>query len=503
MSVRPAHLYGTGSKPFRVILSAGPRRHREGARVAVTVAEAGGAAASGLIAALPPLYLSLVLSALGGLLLVSLAAFGRPPERSTRALCWIGLVAPLLVIEVKTQTEVLSNPLTPITMFQGAAPAVLMVGALLLNRRRLFPLRGPIEVFGALFVGVALISSVWSVGALATLLKAAQLAIVYILILILVRNHDSSDGLLGELASVVHLLLLSAVLGALVDFHAAIAPIGALDPTKRLKGLFPAIAPDLLAFLAVVGLLVLTANIGPRWSRRSGARLMLGVVYILILLLTRTRTELAFLLLLWLVLVLQDRRGGMNLVTVGPAVALVLGVIVLLFFHQLLGFLSRGQVGSQLGTLTGRTTNWRLALAQWRESPFHGLGYYSGHRLTEIATAFGRQVSTPDNMWVTVLADMGLLGFAPLFLLVAGGGWRILRPDRGFDVVDRTLRVLFLLSFFASLVNPSLEQVTYSLIVFALVLLAPGSTGTSPMGAHQVHIQRSVESRAGLVRTAG
>jgi O-antigen ligase len=273
--------------------------------------------------------------------------------------------------------------------------------------------------------------------------------------------------LVARLGVLVHAVLLAAVAGLILSPASAVVPIAGADPTPRLRGIFPVIAPDLLGFMAVIGLLYLAARVGPSWTLRPGVRVGLAAVYVVVLLLTRARVSLVLLLIGLIVLVVQDARRRTRLGLLLPLVGVAAVCVLSLYAGQITTFVSRGESSQALSTLTGRTVTWHQAQQAWAEKPLTGYGFYAGHRLGALASLEAQNL---DSMWIETLLDVGLIGAVPLAGLVIAGAFALGRRRRA---PSRQLAVaIYATALASSFVNPSLQQANYPMIVFATVLLA-------------------------------
>jgi hypothetical protein len=358
----------------------------------------------------------------------------------------VGLLAPVAMQQDRTSTQITSTPVTGLAIVQGIVPVVCVAVALLLVRpASLRP--SATELWAAGFLTAAAVSTLWSVSPKVTLLKALQLAVAYLLILLWVRMSPGKD-LVARLGLLVHAVLLAAIAGLILSPHSAVVPIAGADPTPRLRGIFPVIAPDLLGFMAVIGLLYLAARVGPSWTLRPPVRVGLAAGYVVVLLLTRAR---------------RRTRLGFLLPLVGVAAVCVLS----LYAGQITTFVSRGESSQALSTLTGRTLTWHQAEHAWAERPLIGYGFYAGHRLGVVSSIEAQNL---DSMWIETLLDVGLIGAVPLAGFVIAGAFALGRRRRS---PSRQLAIaIYATALASSFVNPSLQQANYPMIVFATVLLA-------------------------------
>ncbi|MDQ6711250.1 MAG: O-antigen ligase family protein [Candidatus Dormibacteraeota bacterium] len=322
-----------------------------------------------------------------------------------------------------------------------------------------------------LFLAILVASTVWSVSPMATALKAVALATIYLIVLALARIAEREGASsLDQLLTAVHIILITCLINLVVFRDHAFVRLGHFDATPRLSGVFPAIAPDFLAFFAVVGTLGLLTRRGPALTLRPLVRYGLIVAYLGVIVLTRTRSALAILGLcvVFLATTLLRRRRILVALIVAATVTLLTGAIAV---GPVGTYLSRNQSGRDLFSLTGRTATWGGAIAKWSTRPLQGFGYYAGHRFALVPKPGADDISNLDNMWIESLVDVGLLGTLPLAVMVIVGAVGLCRADQSSSSDILLRRTLFVAAFAASLINPSLELEAYPLIIFAFVLL--------------------------------
>ena len=213
--------------------------------------------------------------------------------RAARVSAWVGLLAPLAIAQQRTAADVASSPANTANVIEAAVSVLALAVALLLGH----PKVGRVtcrELILCFYLLVALASASWSVNPTATLLKAGQLGLAYVLILLLVRL--STVGQLARgLSAVTSLLCLSALVGLAVRSRSAYAPTSSgyettESNTRRLSGLFPAISPDLLGLVAASALILLAAGAYPRLSRNPLVRAAAATGCAAALMLSRSRT---------------------------------------------------------------------------------------------------------------------------------------------------------------------------------------------------------------------
>jgi O-antigen ligase len=385
-------------------------------------------------------------------------------------LIWVGLVAPAAVIQTNTASQALSNGATPLVLAESAVSVVALVVAVAVLRPGMGRITAP-EGWLLVYLTAAFASTAWSIAPAATFLKAAQLAVSYALLAVMVRASRPSD-VLRQLIVACDVVIIAALIGFLVAHSRAYTATNQWNPTRRLHGVFPAVGPDLLGFLAAVSIV---AHLSSRLSRdranapiRASTAILLADVVTLYL--AHTRNALA--LLVVGLAALYWTHGGRRAQLAARTVMVTLLVVasLLLVGGTIAHYLSRGQQSSSVSSLTGRTDLWRLAYSDWQAHPATGLGFYAGHRGALLpAQATQDTSSNIDNLWLETLVDVGLAGFVPLMLAVITGGRACLRrssPDM------RALAVaLWAMCLGSSFINPSLQFPSYSLLVFGTILL--------------------------------
>jgi O-antigen ligase len=248
-----------------------------------------------------------------------------------------------------------------------------------------------------------------------------------------------------------------------------------LEQVTRLHSIFPAIGVNILGVVAVVGLLSVISNVGGLFStHRVALRVILGTSYLCIVVLTRNRTSLVLLAVGVGVLLALSHRSRLATALMIPAGAALLFTGYQWYSPQIATYVHRGQTGTEFASLTGRVPLWSEAIEQWSESPALGRGYYAGHRLGSYADRFTDiEVVNIDNAWVETMLDVGLIGLIPLLLFALTGvssAWtRDARSLPYGPFVAATVTVCAI----SSLVNPSIETMTFSLVIFGLTLLLP------------------------------
>jgi O-antigen ligase/polysaccharide polymerase Wzy-like membrane protein len=397
-------------------------------------------------------------------------------RRLATGLIWIGLVAPAAVTETKTASQALSNGATPLVIAESAISVLALVVAVAVLRPRMGRITAS-EGWLLVYLTAAFASTAWSIAPAATFLKAGQLAVSYALLAVLVRSGRPSD-VLRQLVAACDVVIVAALIGFVVAHSRAYTATNQWNPTRRLHGLFPAVGPDLLGFLAAVSIV---AHLSYRVSRDRanapiGGSAVILLVDVVTLYLAHTRNALA--LLVVGLAALYWTYGGRRAQLAARAVMATLLVVasLLLAGGTITHYLSRGQQSSAVSSLTGRTDLWRLAYTDWQSHPATGLGFYAGHRGALLPTQVTQDTSSNiDNLWLETLVDVGLMGFVPLVLAVVVGGRACLRR-RSPDMRAVTV-ALWAMCLGSSFINPSLQFPSYSLMVFGAILLLRPDVG--------------------------
>lgn len=382
-------------------------------------------------------------------------------DRWSRALLWLGLVNPFVAIGQSHPFAFAGLEGVDVLRF-GVPTAALVLSVLMSRPKRRLSLM--IQMLVLSFVGVALLSSLWSSSASASALRAGLLTSQYLALLALARRYETTEQAFDGITRVIHLLLWTVPLGVVLDPDAALHAFAGAD-SYRLAGVYPQIHPNILGAVAAAGIVltVLPSRV-PRLMG-TGRRFVLLACYVVILVGARARFALFFTLV---VLVLVGLRTALKRPLILSSVLLLLavgGVVGSMQADQTLDFLRRDQNDRNLLTFSGRTEIWSIALDATDEDRLLGRGYYAGHR-----TGLGLppEQSNLDNTWIETLVDVGLVGTASLAIFTMAGMWRA-RQSLNSKVA---LEALFVLFVCISVINPSLQTLNLVGILFAFLLVS-------------------------------
>jgi O-antigen ligase len=439
----------------------------EDRRVVAGLVAGGLALAGGAAVALSPVAGGVVLAAvvLGVVVLVYQGS-----ARAARIFLWVAALGPFMMTTQKSQQDIVTQSVAGLDIVRAAIPMVALVGALLIHRPQRRGIHAT-ELLLMAYLAVVIVSGMWSIGATQTLVKGLLLGVTYLALGLLVRTYGTFQDAIAGLAVFIHVLLLGEVLQLLVIPGQAYSDD--TDGVFRLRSVVPTIADNPLAYVAVLGLLLLVVGIGPRWTMRLPIRVILFGTYAMILLGTRTRTSvlIAVVLLLFALARIARERVGAMVLLLTVTVAGILGAAML--NDSIASYLLRGQSARDISTLTGRTPIWNQAVDYWQEARWLGHGFYSGHRLGLPPLPGNIAHSTLDNTWLESLVDVGVVGMALLALFTVVATWTTVRTTRRADVATRTfVWCATTYGLVISFVNPSLETNGVTQIFLGFIFLA-------------------------------
>ncbi len=348
----------------------------------------------------------------------------------------------------------------PVVLAKGAVSAVALVLALLAAAA------GPRTRVGtgtlwvlALLLGGSVFGALTAGTPLAGGMVAARVAVVALAVFLLLRSSDARS-------------VVVALTGAcgLVAAAAAVTGLPSAADTGRLAGGLPPLAPNELALLAGVVVLVGTWRLlcdGGRWPVALAVVAALGVVWA-----TGSRTGLAMLVLGVAVVVAHVRRPPVWAV-VGGLVAAAAGSAVVLGTGLLAGFVSRD--GTGVSTLESRMVAWGAARS-WADSLWQAV--FGGGLSVKVIRVRGQWWTEQplDSSWVSVFVQAGALG-----LLVALGWvlWTAAGARRAPDPLRALLLGLLVLLTGRSLLESGLFDATPAFLLLTAVSLA-AERGTRP-----------------------
>jgi O-antigen ligase len=347
-------------------------------------------------------------------------------NRETFALVFL-LLGTKAVAAGATADEVLENPVVVERIARGglaivAALIVLpsLIGGLRSTDR---PRLGAGLVAAWVYVGVATVSTIYSVAPVVTAGKVFELAVGVAIAASAALRPDPAAALRQLLVFALFLegiLILVAVVG----FFAVPSVFSALQPRPGFVFRTTMIAPyahnNVLAALA-----------GMFAGVSLGSALMTTAV-------RQRRAWMTAFVLFTLGVALASGRQGVIIwaATVGltlfvlrrSAFLLVLVPVSFVALSQVWGTVWRAVNRNalyDLRTLTGRLSWWGAAIESWTQHPWTGFGFGAGGRFVALSATGGRTANV-HNGYLEALVGVGLMGFLPMCIIIAQGAkWSI------------------------------------------------------------------------------
>lgn len=382
----------------------------------------------------------------------------------------VGAFGPYLITVDDAALQYANSGLSPLDVLRGGLPWLMIASAYMTARpSRQLSWGGP-EILLAAFVCWAIASTSWSVEPVSTALKAVTLAASYLNIRMLAGRYRSASEAMSGLATFVHVILIWTGLQVLLWPSAVYSPAGSYSDVSRLAGKFPTVGSNLLALLAVLGIVLLLLRIGPRWTRAPFATPVLALVYLGELLATRTRSALIIGLVVVLIAFVAACRRTPWAVVLGSTSVAAAGLWGAANQSAISNFLFREQSANVLLTMTGRTITWDGALQFWERAVWLGHGYFAGHRYG-LRPYISQPVSNLDNTWIETLVNLGVVGTVLIALFLTVGAIRALRKAEPGQMRVWVACVI-VYGVMVSFINPSLQDVNMAQLVLGWCLLA-------------------------------
>lgn len=324
------------------------------------------------------------------------------------------------LFETRESSEVLMSAATNSTILRLLA---LLVAASILAPRitRISIPRSPyFKAFG-LFAIICLASTFWSSSALATIGKASELLVGWLIVCFLSRGTDGRARLIAALHLVFYYMAAQVVVVTLLYVLGVpgFSERGAGGITDLLgsRSVAPFISANSLGYYsAALILLVFGMFLSSRLRLRTAFFLL--CVFSITLVCSGSRTSLVMavlgILILWL--------NGKRMAILAPFVFLSL-LVLSANFHAVLEFLQGDVSDSVFFTLSGRTVLWQAAIDAWLLNPVIGYGYGVGSRTAFTLVdlhGFAADISSVHNGFLEVLLGVGVVGFVPWVISVLG-----------------------------------------------------------------------------------
>ncbi|WP_019904413.1 O-antigen ligase family protein [Methylobacterium sp. 77] len=315
---------------------------------------------------------------------------------------------------------------------------VLAVVAILHGRRIAEMFRDPVLAFAGAHVAVALLSTLWSLTPVYTMVNGLGLLGYLGFACLLAATVPDRTAIRVMTGSLFGLMVGGFVIGTLFPEIGWLPPSNE-EPQWRFQGISG--HPNVCAQQA--GYFLTLAVCARRRSQIGrGMALVCIVTACSAIWMTNSRTTLLACLLAWGVIGLRG-RGLLMLAAIpvclaGSFAALFLAVADLSHFDALLGGVTRSGSISELTTLTGRTEIWSVAADLIAQRPLFGWGYNGTEQLISdsVPTTFYGSHLNAHNMSVQLVLTLGFIGAIPGFCFVAGLLLRMITtPDPTRDQV--------------------------------------------------------------------
>ena len=317
----------------------------------------------------------------------------------------------------------------PIRKVLIGALGLIAVVCLVIPARRRLTLPGPSALAGAAFLSLAIVSPAWSDEPVVTARRAITLVVLAALAAALARLWTGRERLAGIIACT------SATLFIGLGSEIASGVFAPLSSQYRFAGV---IHPNGMAIDC--GILLLAAAGGAMtWPAWRGRLLLLAGLSGVALLLTKSRGGLiacGFALAVMVALRMR-RRPWLVVGLTGLAIGVLAGLVLFLGDSILPMVRHAAQLGrsdgTEIETLTGRTTLWIQLWGFVERAPLLGYGYdsfWTPRRVLEIASGQGWVVGSAHSGYLDVILSLGIIGAALWFAVLAAATVAIWRRYR-------------------------------------------------------------------------
>lgn len=312
--------------------------------------------------------------------------------------------------------EVLRNPLVIERILRGAlaGAALLLVLPPLVRRARGLVEPGHVGLKSLiLYLGVAVLSTLFSAAPLVTIAKAAELAAGLGAVVAIALGKQPADRLRDTIRMVVTLEA-SLLAVAIVGFFVLPASFAQLQTRPGFLFLSTMSSPYSHSnALSSMGALLAAYCLAEYFEapRRRRVRWLGGVALGMIGTLLASGRQGVVAFLLSTAVVLWVHRRSLLLLALGPGVA----ALVVMNWDAIRESLLRGRPET-LFTLTGRVIWWQAALSSWEVHPWTGYGYGAGGRFVALRSIGRGQTSNVHSGYVEALIGVGIIGVIPLLI---------------------------------------------------------------------------------------
>jgi O-antigen ligase len=315
-----------------------------------------------------------------------------------------------------------------------------------------------------IYLGVALVSTLYSAAPLVTAAKIFEMAAGLTAVLAIVYGPDAKRRL-EDTVTLVLVSQLALLAVGVVGFFLVPDLFGPFETRPGFVSL-RTLAPPFMhsnavsSACALVGTFALAKLVAGRSARAFWATGL--VISAMALILSSGRQGVAM-ALVGMALVLWVERRKLFAFFIGPAVALV----VLAYQEQIVVALSRDRPSNWI-TLSGRLPWWEAAITSWERHPWTGWGYSTGGRFVALQSIGSDVVSSVHSGFLEVLVGVGILGAIPFLFALGRVLWWAVRQMRAR--VDTAFAVLIVLLVIRTAVSPGFGGwLNVEFVLFALL----------------------------------
>src|SRR5436305_4813139 len=102
-------------------------------------------------------------------------------------------------------------------------------------------------------------------------------------------------------------------------------------------------------------------------------------------------------------------------------------IIITGFGEFIFDYLKRGQSANEMASFSGRLEWWEVAMRQFANYPFTGLGMWAAARFGVLAKLGFTQTATIHSDWVEIIVGTGAWGVILVVVLLARAWWILVR----------------------------------------------------------------------------
>ncbi len=102
-------------------------------------------------------------------------------------------------------------------------------------------------------------------------------------------------------------------------------------------------------------------------------------------------------------------------------------IIITGFGQFIFDYLKRGQSANEMASFSGRLEWWEVAMRQFANYPFTGLGMWAAARFGVLAKLGFTQTATIHSDWVEIIVGIGVWGVITVVILLLMAWWVLVR----------------------------------------------------------------------------